>query len=218
VRVFITCASIPESATSRYLPYTRRVSILPGPVLGGTLITASPFFFMFLVLRAECASSRILNASTALRLRHLDRPSVYASRGYSFSTPPTNDGNLETVTPGTAPPCGAYLVLHTTTPSSEWPSHPPLYSPLMRELILKLKPMKFVLNLSYDPNAPGRLPQSDAEKLEEVYSATLYRPMNPPIRIPSLSLRYIDDIDVHLDNSESLDPNIEGILVCKPLS
>lgn len=111
------------------------------------------------------------------------------------SSPSTTDDHkpLEAVRPGTTPPYDGLLVLHTSTPSHQWPSHPNLNSLLIRELTLRLKHMKMGLNISQDPTLPleaARLAGTEGGPgdTEEVYSATLYRASNPPLRISRVSL------------------------------
>lgn len=115
----------------------------------------------------------------------------------------TADMELDPARPGTAPDRATYLVLHTSTPPPLWPSHPPMFSPLIKALMLQLKPFRGMVNISHDPNLPAELPSlafpSPTPGTKEAYPATLYLMRGQaPIRIKSLSLDAIESLDHYL--------------------
>ena len=117
-----------------------------------------------------------------------------------------NDGSratLDSPRPGTMPERSVYLVLHTSTPSASWPAVHSKVSPLVKSLLLRLKPFHGAVNISHDPGLLMRsgtsnyLFPSAAEPAvgEEVYPATLYRSGGlPPLFIPRLSWASFDSI------------------------
>lgn len=146
--------------------------------------------------------------------------SGHSIRDYSSGAPtPTNSSRgsaknsvtadcaeeLAPARPGTAPELSTYLVLHTSTPSTQWPSHPPMMSPLMKALLMHMKPYKGIVNISRDRSTifSHAFPPPNPSTLE-AYPATLYRSGNragirpPPIPISSLSLENIGVLDQYL--------------------
>lgn len=134
-------------------------------------------------------------------------PTPTNSSGGSTKDPVTVDcaEELAPARPGTAPEQSTYLVLHTSTPSTQWPSHPPMMSPLMKALLMHMKPYKGMVNISRDRSTifSHAFPPPNPSTLE-AYPATLYLSGNragarpPPISIPSLSLDNTGVLDQYL--------------------
>ncbi|KAF8310491.1 hypothetical protein DL93DRAFT_2084494 [Clavulina sp. PMI_390] len=179
---------------SRTASVLRRTSLLTSHPRGPTPLLAPSY-------RPGLARTRLaLRAFSWSSSRH-DSPT-----SSSTSSPASPNLEIKPAKPGTAPPYSALLVLHTSTPASEWPSHPSVYSPLTKELLARLKKYSGMVNMSHDHTLSADSDLAFPNEVNEAYPATLYLNGMRAIRIPSVSMDSIDAIELLMQDLQKGQP------------
>lgn len=127
-----------------------------------------------------------------------------------ISTPPPSPPFKHTAT---VPYHKHYIILHTSSPPSEWPSHPA--TSLHSALSQKVKPLGAIVNFSYEPSLDIQ-GQAGASRVEfgntsEAYPATFYHHASPPYTLPSLSIATIPEIVKQLENLSEVAVNPQPV-------
>jgi hypothetical protein len=172
-----------------------------------TIFTHLRFHKAELVVSSPLLSRRA-RPSGILRAQLIARP--YSSTPGASKKDDSNTF-LDPAHPGTAPERSAYLVLHTSTPSASWPAVHSKASPLVKSLLLRLKPFHGIVNISHDPRLRSPSDEynyafpSATEAVNEAYPATLYRSGGlSPVFVPRLSSENIDSLIPLLEENSAL--------------